>query len=63
MSDNTSNFTRGVHARDMSDIFNTFDENIFEPVSVKTGLNDMEMKIKITALRERIILFDRFLKI
>ena len=52
-----------VHTRDMYDIFNTFDENIFEPVSVKTGFNDMDMKIKLTALRERIILFDRFLKI
>ena len=25
---------------------------IYEPVSLKTGLNDIEMKIQITALRE-----------
>ena len=36
---------------------------IYEPVSVKTGLNDMEMKIQKTALRESINLSECFLKI
>ena len=34
-----------------------------EPVSVKTGLNDIEMKIQKTILRERINFFECFLKI
>ena len=37
--------------------------NIFEPVFVKTGLNDTEMKIQITALRESINFSECFLKI
>ena len=36
---------------------------IYEPVSVKTGLNDIEMKIHITALRESINFSECFLKI
>ena len=35
----------------------------FEPVSEKTGLNDIEMKIQITALRESINFSECFLKI
>ena len=35
----------------------------YEPVSVKTGLNDIEMKNQITALRESINLSECFLKI
>ena len=37
--------------------------NVCEPVSVKTGLNDIEMKIKITALPESINFSECFLKI
>ena len=36
---------------------------IYEPVSVKTGLNDTEMKIMITELRESINFSECFLKI
>ena len=36
---------------------------IIEPVSVKTGLNDIEMKIQITALRASINFSECFLKI
>ena len=35
--------------------------NLNEPVSVKTGLNDIEMKIQITALRESISFSECFL--
>ena len=36
---------------------------IYEPVSVKTGLNDIKMKIQKTALRESINFSECFLKI
>ena len=38
-------------------------QHIFEPVSVKTGLNDIKMKIQVTTLRESINLSECFLKI
>ena len=38
-------------------------KNIYELVSVKTGLNDIEMKIQITAQPERIYFSECFLKI
>ena len=36
---------------------------IYEPVSVKTGLNDMKMKVKITASLKSISFSQSFLKI
>ena len=40
-----------------------FRAKTFEPISVKTGLNDIEKKIQITALRESITFSECFLKI